>query len=71
MIYKYLYFKELLWDSEKLGSLSGTPTNVLFSTAITMLAFEDVRVAGCIPASTTVFPVFCNLYMVLMLGIFA
>lgn len=58
IMYKYLYFKALLWDSGELGSLSGTPTNVLFSKAIIMPAFEDVRVTGCIPTSTTVFPVF-------------
>lgn len=49
---------------------SSTPTNVLFSKAIIMLAFEDVRVAGCIPTSTMVFPSSCSLYVVLMLDNF-
>lgn len=71
VIYNYLYLKVMLWDSEELCYLSGNLTNVLFSKAVTMPAFEDVRTTGCIPISTTVFPVFSNLYMVLMLDIFA
>lgn len=71
VISKYLNFKAWLWYSGGLGSLSDAPTKVLFSKAIMIPSFEDVRVTGHIPTSTTVFPVFCDLYMIPMLSIFA
>lgn len=69
IMYKYLYFKALGIVLRRIG-FSGTPTNVLFSKAIVMLAFEDVRLAGCITTSTMVFPGSCSLYVVLMLDNF-
>lgn len=68
---KYLNFKIWLWYSGQLGCLSGTPRKVLFSKATIIPSFRNIRVTGHIPTSTTVFPVFCDLYMIPMLNIFA
>lgn len=64
---KYLLFKVWLWYSKALACLLGTPRKVLFSKAVKIPSFEDVRVTGHIPTSTTVFLVFvmCTWYQCL------